>query len=206
MSRCDAVPHRENPFSVHRVQPGSLEYLFPSDTDNTPGNTGIAGLIDTLGSNGWWGEVVGPHGSGKTTLLASLMPRLSERGFAVVHLQFRSGEHRLSRDWTSGAADNSRVIVVVDGMEQLGWLARRRIRRDCRRRGWGLVATAHTSLGLPALYLTECDLPRFERVVRQLLAGEEWTVDSRQLRQIHERFAGDMREMLFCLYDLYEAH
>jgi hypothetical protein len=199
MSVCDTVTHRENPFSVHRVQPGSLEYLFAD-------GPGIVGLTDTLAGNRWWGEIVGPHGSGKSTLLATLMPRLRERGFAVVHLQFRIGEHRLARDWASGAADSSRVIVVVDGVEQLGWLARRRIKRNCRRRGWGLVATAHTSLGLPALYRTEFDFPRFERVVRHLLADEDWTVDSGQLRQIHVRFADDMREMLFCLYDLYESH
>jgi hypothetical protein len=203
MTTRDAVTHRENPFSVHRVQPGALEYLFPQGTS-------AMGLIDTLAANGWWGEIIGPHGSGKSTLLATLMPRLHERGLAVVHLQFRIGERRLRRDWADTAAvtatePSDRVIVVVDGMEQLGWLARRRLRRDCLRRGWGLLATAHDSLGLPALYRTDFDLARFGRVVGRLLVAEDWSVDDEQLGKIHEHFDNDMREMLFCLYDLYEA-
>jgi hypothetical protein len=194
---CDTVTHRENPFSVHRVQPGSLEYLFP-------GCLTITELVDKLAGNGWWGEIVGRHGSGKSTLLATLVPRLRERGFAVVHLQFRMGEHHLPRDWAANIADDD-VVVAVDGMEQLGWLARRRLKRDCRRRGWGLVATTHTSLGLPALYDTTFDLSRLERVVAGLLAGQDWTVEPERLRQIYDDLNGDMREMLFCLYDLYEA-
>ena len=164
-----------------------------------------------LASSDWWGEIIGPHGSGKSTLLATLIPRLRERGFAIVHLQFRTGEHRLPNSWAKRTAKGDsidrgdRVIVVIDGMEQLGWLSRRRSKRECRRRGWGLVATAHTSLGLPHLYRSDVDTATFQQVVRQLLADEDWSVSDDQLGQVYDRFDGDMREMLFCLYDLYES-
>ncbi|MEZ6072904.1 MAG: hypothetical protein R3C10_22235 [Pirellulales bacterium] len=192
------MTHRENPFSVHRVQPGALDYIFDDGTD-------IEQLLRRLERNQWRGEVIGPHGSGKSTLLAQLASRFSDRGFDVRRVLLRSGERHLPGGWETPSSEGTTTVVVVDGMEQLGWLARRRLARHCRRQGWGLVATAHDSLGLPLLVRTQFGFERFEQVVRRLLVHEAWSVRTDELRQIYERFGGDMREMLFCLYDRYEA-
>src|ERR1041384_613638 len=52
---------------------------------------------------------------------------------------------------------SGRRVVVVDGYEQLGWWARRRLKGVCRRAGWGVLVTAHDAAGLPGVYATRSD-------------------------------------------------
>ncbi len=57
----------ENPFSVHRIRPGAIPYLF-SHEDSATDLAQLDRLIDRWKSNGYVGQIVGPHGCGKTTL------------------------------------------------------------------------------------------------------------------------------------------
>ena len=94
--------------------------------------------------------------------------------------------------------------MIVDGYEQLGWWARRKLHRQCERRKWGLVVTAHAPVGLPTLATTGTTPELAQALVERLLPGD----GPISVADVAERFArhgGNLREILFDLYDLYEA-
>jgi hypothetical protein len=163
----------------------------------------IAGLVERLRTDGWWGEIVGPHGSGKSTLLAALMPQLKAAGRNVLHVALHNGQRRLpAHVWRERFTPLTQV--VIDGYEQLSRWQRMRIRRRCKLSRCGLLATAHASVGLPPLYRTSPTYEIAVRVVQSLLAGDEAAMGNEEVRHFFEAQRGDMREMLFALYDVYE--
>ena len=174
-----------NPFSTRHVRPGAIPFRFPDGLD-------AAGLTDRLEANGWRGQIVGPHGSGKSTLLAALLPELRRR-LAVVRVELHDRERRLPAEtWATGEG----TLLVIDGYEQLGWWTRRRVRKHCRR----LLVTTHRGQGLPDLYRTAVMVELAGAIVRGLLAEE---VPDLARRLGHHR--GNLREVLFELYDRYES-
>jgi hypothetical protein len=96
---------------------------------------------------------------------------------------------------------------VVDGYEQLGWLQRTWLKWQCRRRGAGLLVTAHDDVGLPPLWQTETSAELTQRVVARLLgeSDAEW-LDEDHVERLLATHRGNLREVLFALYDLYEQH
>jgi hypothetical protein len=157
------------------------------------------------------GQVVGPHGTGKSTLIRALLPGMQQRGWRPLLIQLSAQERRL---WRAGGvspllftvlAEEGPRVLVIDGYEQLGWCVRWRLKRACRRGGHGLVVTAHTGVGLPELYRTRVDAALARRVVRALVREDQRSlgneVDLGALVQAH---AGNLRAVLFALYDLYE--
>ena len=95
-------------------------------------------------------------------------------------------------------------MLIIDGYEQLSHWQRFRVRRFCRRRGLGLLVTAHTAVGLPELWQTASDLELARQIVEQLQREYPSRVTSEDVAERFARREGDMREMLFDLYDLYE--
>lgn len=211
---------RGNPFTAARLRPGEIPYLFPPGEDLP---AVIARLLASRGS----GEIVGPHGSGKSTLLAMLATELTARGHRIVLIELRDGQRRLSRDWqpaeeqsppTQSDSSTKRVqnsalsepwlpatLIFVDGYEQLGWLARWQLRRRCRQAGWGLVVTSHAPTGWPTLATTRVDLATAHAVVERLAAGSAGRPSPAEVESAFARAGGNLREMLFNLYDRYEA-
>jgi hypothetical protein len=96
------------------------------------------------------------------------------------------------------------TVVVVDGYEQLSRWSRARLKRLCRRRGWGLLVTSHKPLGFPSLFQTAATLDVARRVVAHLLPERREDVGGLNVEQCYERSGGNIREMLFELYDRYE--
>lgn len=190
--------HGRNPFSTRRVRPGATPYLFRSG-DSTEA------LVERLRTSGWWGEIVGPHGSGKSTLLATLVPPLQEAGRQLIHFELHDGQRRLPIDLRRRDGLDDRSVIVIDGYEQLARLVRFGIRRLCRRVGCGLIVTAHRPVGLPALYRTHIDLQTACRVV-DVLKGDDNRdmLTDADVRRALENDGGDMREILFDLYDVFE--
>jgi len=199
MSQHAALP-QGNPFASRWVRPGALPYLFPRGEK-------VQTLVERLQTNGWWGQIVGPHGSGKSTLLASLLPELERTGRKPRQVALHDGQRRLPSPvmhWIRQQRLGQASILVIDGYEQLSYLSRLCLKCQCGRLGMGLLATSHQSVGLPNLYRTAVTVETAQQVVAYLLAGRSQQVNPHDLcRQLAAR-SGNLREALFDLYDWYE--
>ena len=184
------------------VRPGAMEYLFPPGCSAQP-------LIDQLAAASWWGEIVGPHGCGKSTLLHTLLPLLQEAGRHVQWVTIGPGQRRFPSAGEKARTWNSNTQLLVDGYQQLGWPARLWLRSKCRRCGAGLLVTAHRSVGLPLLLRIEPQLATAQAVVEQLLAGNPQIItpqvtSPQDVELCFAQHQGNLREVLFALYDLYQ--
>jgi len=187
----------ENPFCTRRIRPGAIPFLFPAGRDAET-------LVGRLRQNGWWGEIIGGHGSGKSALLATLIPSIERAGRHATLVELHDGQRRLPLDLDRECQPGASMVVIVDGYEQLSRWRRWLLARLCRRRGWGLLVTAHASVGLPPLYQTAATPELAERIVGGLMAGRASPLAARELAECLARHHDDLRETLFDLYDLYE--
>ena len=197
MNNADWPTASENPFCTRRVRPGAIPFVFP------PGENPDA-LVDRLRQAGWRGEIVGEHGSGKSTLLAALTPAIERAGRRVVVVALHDGQRRPPPGVWSDAGLDRAAVLIVDGYEQLSRWSRLTLKRFCRRRGTGLVVTAHDSVGFPPLYRTVVTASLVERIVGQLTCGREGLLTSEEVSECMSRHGGNLRETLFDLYDICE--
>ena len=188
----------DNPFATRAVKPGALPYLFEA------GDSAEL-LVERLKKSRWRGEILGPHGSGKSTLLATLLPELSAAGRRVLIARLKPGEHRVPREMLKQRPWTAETLLVIDGYEQLGWCRQRSLIRKCDRTGCGLLVTAHQPTGLPVLMKLTPKVETALQVVQALLKDLPESITDAQIRQAFHDQKGDLREMLFQLYDLYEA-
>jgi hypothetical protein len=185
-----------NPFATRYVRPGAVAYLFPPDCSTEQ-------LVERLRANGWWGQIVGAHGSGKSSLLAALTPALAAER-CVILFALHDGQRRLGSGWRERKPLGASSLVVVDGYEQLSGWSKFRLKWLCRRRSAGLLVTAHTDVGLPTLFDTATDLPTAQLLVARLLTPGDETIGMDDVARVWQTRAGDLREALFDLYNLYE--
>jgi len=188
----------ENPFSTRFVRPGAIPYRFSPERDLTR-------LLDRFQQIGRTGQIVGPHGGGKSTLLADLVRLWEQNGERVTVFELHDGQRRLPVHLVGLLRDTPTTLIAVDGYEQLNWCARRALRRFCRRRQIGLNVTSHRSMGIPDLARCAPSLALLEQLVRGLLPDGSPQIDCESVRRAFHRHAGNVREVLFELYDLYEA-
>ena len=187
-----------NPFSSRFVRPGAVPFLFPQGED-------VQSLVERLRTNRWRGQIVGPHGSGKSSLLACIVPALERLGRCVLRVELHDNERRLPFDLGRSAEIGHDTIVLVDGYEQLSLGSRLSLKWFCRRKRIGLVVTTHASVGLPTLLRTSTDLGLAERIVAQLLSEHSVRVTREEIEASYRRRDGNLRELFFDLYDLYES-
>ena len=186
-----------NPFSTRHTRPGAIRFHFDDSEDETT-------VVERLASLGWWGQIVGPHGSGKSTLVAALRSALETAGREVHLVHLHQGDRQLPITSPAWLDFTSATQLVVDGYEQLGPFARWQVSRRCRRRGCGLLVTTHRDLGLPTLYTTRPGLNVAVALVRQLLPPGESIIGAGDIESAWRARNGNLREMLFDLYDLFE--
>lgn len=186
-----------NPFATRYVRPGAIAFRFAS------GET-AEGLVARLRAAAWQGEIVGAHGTGKSTLLAALLPELERAGRSIVSFSLHDGERRLPADKRQLQSLGETEVVIIDGYEQLGALARLSIRRLCRKRRCGLLVTAHAHVGLPLLYATRVEMEMAKRIVAELLPAGDAAISPDDVARALAEQRGNFREALFRLYDLYE--
>lgn len=186
-----------NPFATRFTRPGAISYRFP------PGAT-AASLVDKLAAARWRGQILGPHGSGKTTLLSTLADELTARGRCIVSFVQHDGARRLDVSATEANCWNSQTQVIIDGYEQLGWSARWWIERTCQKQQAGLLITTHTDVGLPLLCETSTSEALATELVSHLLAEQAAIISPEDVSRCYRQHAGNLRETLFALYDLYE--
>ena len=196
------LANNANPFATRRVRPGAMAFIFP-DTFSAKI------LLKRLDKNHGWGQIVGPHGSGKSTLLASLISQIKADGRQALHIVLHDRQRHLPLEFLnsilqSAAELSGSLRVFVDGYEQLGRWSQFRLKRLCRRCQCGLVVTAHQPVGLPMLHRTDPSLQTAYRVVEHLQRGHATPGDSAEIALCYARQKGNMREMLFDLYDLHE--
>ncbi len=197
MTATGGPPSAENPFSTRHIRPGATPFFFP------PGQS-AEGLVELLGKYGWRGEIVGSHGSGKSSLVSALIPAIRTVGRTTLLVELHDGQRRLPVDLRRAPDLGSDAVVIVDGYEQLSFWSRTMLKSFCRRRGLGLLVTSHEPAGFPPLFRTATSLALAELVVQFLLRGQPPLVDSGELARRFERHRGDLRELLFDLYDVYE--
>jgi len=184
-----------NPFSTRFIRPGAISFVFPEGQSATA-------LVQRLGDQQWWGQIIGDHGSGKSTLLATLIPALETAGRNVLNVTLHQGEHRLP-PFDQGAVTAS-AQLVIDGYEQLSWWSRRRLKSLCGRRGAGLLVTAHTDVGMQTLYCTEPSEELAQAVVTRLLPQQDADITHDDVSSAYAVAGGNLRETLFKLYDVYQ--
>lgn len=186
-----------NPFSSRYVRPGAIPYDFRDGTT-------AEGLADRLVESGWRGQIIGPHGSGKSTLLATLLPAIRAKGRTPVLFELHDGQRRLPAGWKTTSRLDATSILVIDGYEQLGLPGRWAVGRHCRKTGCGLLVTTHQPLRLPQIYRTLPSLDFVQTLVGRLLDGRHIVIGPDEVAAIYEARNGDVRDVLFDLYDLYE--
>jgi len=191
---------QSNPFATRYTRPGELPFIFDEETED--GLATVEKLLSRLRELGWWAEIVGPHGSGKTTLLTHLLKAVRNTGMAISLFTLRDGQRRLPRGWQAMIQAGS--LIAIDGYEQLRYVARWRVKRRCRQEGAGLIVTAHSSMRLPTLYRTHASLEVSRQVIERLLPHGAPRPSDDELVHLLDVFHGNLREVLFALYDRYE--
>jgi hypothetical protein len=186
-----------NPFATRFTRPGAIEFLFPD------GDSALA-LVDRLREHSWQGEIVGPHGVGKSTLLATLIELLRSAGRNVVQATLHQDETSLPAALDGWRSWSDATQVVIDGYEQLTWWSRRQLARRVRDRQAGLLVTSHAPTGLPTLMTVAPRLEVALQVVRRL-TPDEMRITNDDIEQTFRACEGNIREMLFQLYDLYQV-
>ena len=180
---------RPNPFSTRFVRPGSIDYIFGK-------NETAAKVVARLKAGHWRGEITGPHGSGKSALLAALIPEICRAGKEPLLAEVHDGQRRLPLGPLQLETNH---VLIVDGYEQLGLWARVRL-KGLRRRGIGLLVTSHRPVGFPVLYNTRPSLEVAEKIVERLAPD----VSNKDVKSLFDHRGGNIREMLFDLYDTFE--
>ncbi len=188
---------RVNPFSTRFVRPGAMPFLFGH-------GRAAAHLVRRLAELDGRGQIVGPHGSGKSTLVATLVEPLAQAKRQACVFALRDGQRRLPRGWVAQARDASAGTIVVDGYEQLSRGSRLWIDLLCRRNRWGLLVTTHEDVGLPTLVQLEPSLDVARAVVERLAPVDRWSTADDVVARCFDACDGNLREMLFALYDRYE--
>jgi hypothetical protein len=191
-------PSREaNPFATCWTRPGAIAYQFPDGQSATQ-------LVARLAAQQWRGAIIGPHGSGKSTLLETLKPELRTGGFHVQFITLRGRERRLPGHFFDELPER-RSIAVIDGYEQLGWLDRSRLDRCCRRRGIGLLVTAHCETNIATLIRLMPDRKLVQNLVAALTTQSSTPITPADVAASHAIHGGNVREVFFDLYDRHET-
>ena len=205
-SRGRFLPPDSNPFATRFIRPGAMPFHFH-------GGGSAHDLVAQLESNNWWGQILGPHGSGKSTLIATLEPALTQHGRDVIHLRLHESEHALPKDFFASNYWTKSTQLVVDGYEQLGWLSKRKVKRHCRQQGCGLLVSSHADVGLPTIFETKPSADLAQWLTRELLEQhgnadlcEHGPFAASKIAELAKKHGGNVREVLFELYDLYESN
>jgi hypothetical protein len=132
-----------------------------------------------------------------------LQPQIEAAGRTIWAVCLRDHQRSLPSGWVQDALRLSANQLVIDGYEQLSVWQRLLVRWQCRRRGWGLLVTAHADVGLPTLWTTHADLATARAIVAQLTAGLP-AIPQSTIVEHFKAAGGNLRETLFRLYDVWE--
>lgn len=191
----DRVMHEPNPFSTRFIRAGEMQFQFSHGEPRRA-------LRDRLTQTRWQGQIVGPHGSGKSTLLHTLRTHWSNWGRMPHSFSLHNGQRRLPaiawRKWTR------QTQVIVDGFEQLDWVAKLGLILRCRKQQCGLLVTTHRRTPLlPVVRTNRTSLTLARSLVAELSGNRPLPPCA-----VDRAFAsneGNLREMFLSLYDEHQA-
>jgi hypothetical protein len=185
---------RDNPFAVERVLKVRY-FLNEHEWDE---------LFARLARLNHRAAIVGPEGHGKTTLLEDISERLIESGTATTWLHppgedfYRDEVYRKLRD-----DDFANRVLLFDGADLLNGRDWRVLIRAANR-AVGLIVTSHQPCRLSTVIQCRTSPELLRRIVSQLLPEVPDEVES-LLPALYDRHAGNLRNALRELYDLYAA-
>jgi hypothetical protein len=199
------VVARDNPFRAERIE--SLRYRAPGFSREAI----LRRLTDLHGR----GAIIGPKGRGKTSLMLELSGWLKAMNWDARYLRLGEGWRREGKElkslfgrssdtlWADAAGQEDRVVYLLDGAEQLGWMEWRQVLSRTRHTA-GLVVTTHLPGRLETLYECRTSPEMLEELVAELLREEPAgqvhpTAD--ELKVLFDRHDGNIREALRDLYD-----
>jgi len=135
-------------------------------------------------------------------LLHDLVPACEARGKQVCRRQLRDGTSSLPISSTEANQWSPKTLVVIDGYEQLSRVSRWRLHRWVGRSGCGLLVTVHRAVRLSVLFRTTVSIESTRQIVSQLL-DDDSCISLEDITTAYERCNGNVREVLFSLYDVY---
>ncbi len=185
---------RDNPLTVQRLQ--ALRYRLDGASRRT--------LLERFAAQGHRGAVVGPEGHGKTTLLRELSAHFTDAGWEVRAVRLRRAQAAFTAEERHALRGDvsRRVLLSVDGVDELAALERWRLVRWARHAG-GLLVASHREGYLPTVWRCRTSPELLAELLAELgLADCLGAGDAQTLFAAH---AGNLRDVFSTLYDLYAA-
>lgn len=192
-----------NPFRSANIRPGANDFWFPDPASWQQ-------IQDQIRQHRSC-QIIGPHGTGKSTLFHQLADRCESWGWQVWRHVIDPRQPTLEGLTTEAVQASAEFRVErlrgVDGYEQLTGSQRRALRKYCHTRGERLLITSHGPEGFHTLYKTFVDVPVARRVIVTILQrdGVDWQLDEARLESLLARHGGNLREVLFELFDIFAA-
>jgi ABC-type taurine transport system ATPase subunit len=209
--------NQSNPFSTRFVAPGEIAWIENSCNPKQ--------LYEGWMQHNRRGAIVGPHGCGKSTLLQFAVPLIGPVTYRrdatgqLLHEESGSSLPEKSLVWLQlrKACPSSMPIpwelltsnstLIVDGYEQLNYIARLLLLFKTQQRNVGLLITAHRKTWLPTLcrLSVTAGLAR-EIAVRLVSQNPSFKLPTEpEMANALRRNRGNLREVLMELYDEFEA-
>jgi hypothetical protein len=210
---------KHNPFSTRKTTPGKIPYFFRGEIVSCCqiDNPVFLNFCTYFKKSDYQSQIVGGHGTGKTTFLIAFVRFLEMNGHIVNHFTLHDRKRKLpdvfwerhtSLTWQfkSGVIEQL-PIAVIDGYEQLSSLQKIRLRWSCRKGRCGLLITTHTPVWrLPVLLKTKPTLQTLKKIIEHLFRNQPdiEPPDDDLCQSLFEQHQGNIRDVLFALYDHYE--
>ena len=204
-----------NPFSSQFVNPLHGTYIAP-DEFRSGSNTNHK-LLDILAKQVQETrllQIVGPHGCGKSTLAYRLAIR-SMKKFASVHsVILRPGNRvwtkpevqwNFQRPFDSFVENDQNKLVIVDGIEAIGWITRQVFIRQLVSQNCNLLLTTHRNLwGIKTLVKLAPSVEHFCSIANELQEEYEKQISDAVLRKAFFDNRGNYRDAFWQLYDVWD--
>ena len=190
-----------NPFASKHIRPDANEYLFADGSS-------IDSTVARFNQLGHHAQIIGPHGTGKSTLLYQLVEQFNATG-NVILAKLNSSKTRLPFSLPGLLRIPGKTLVVIDGFEQLPTWKRFTIKKIAHARKLGLLVTTHEDQKMATLVRTASSPQTLKAIIRRLdrnqRLGPTDRLTERELCQLLDICDGNVREVLFRLYDRVQA-